>query len=48
MRDPGVRARLATVGTVPSPDTPDHFAAYLRAEYEHWGAVIREKGIKVE
>jgi tripartite-type tricarboxylate transporter receptor subunit TctC len=48
MSDPGVRARLATVGTVPSPDTPAEFAAYLKDEYARWGRLIREKGIRGE
>jgi len=29
-------------------DTPAEFAAFLRAEDEKWGKVIRDAGIKME
>jgi len=48
MRDPAVRARLAATGTVPAPDTAEHFGAYLKEEYARWGKIIREKGITGE
>ena len=48
MSDPDVRARLAKTGTVPAPDSPEHFSEYLRDEYARWGRIIREKGIKGE
>jgi len=48
MSAPAVRARLALVGTVPSPDSPEHFSAYLNEEYARWGKLIREKGIRGE
>src|SRR6202163_593608 len=48
MTDPGVRARLAQTGTVPAPDSPEHFSRYLKDEYARWGRIIREKRIKVE
>jgi tripartite-type tricarboxylate transporter receptor subunit TctC len=48
MNDPDVRARLALTGTVPAPDTPEHFGRYLRDENARWGRIIREKGIKGE
>ena len=28
--------------------TPEAFAAYLKAEMDKWGAIIRESGIKVQ
>src|ERR1700681_85632 len=37
MTDPGVRARLAQTGTVPAPDSPEHFSRYLKDEYARWG-----------
>jgi tripartite-type tricarboxylate transporter receptor subunit TctC len=43
-----VRAKLAQTGTVPSPDSPQHFSQYLRDEYARWGRIIREKGIRSE
>ena len=48
MNDPAVRARLAQTGVVPAPDSPEEFTRYLNAEYERWGRIIREKGIKAE
>ena len=32
----------------PEQQTPEAFAAYLKAEMDKWGAVIRESGIKVQ
>jgi tripartite-type tricarboxylate transporter receptor subunit TctC len=51
MADPGVRERIATQGmNLPAAEqqTPEGFAAYLKAEMNKWGAVIRESGIKVQ
>jgi tripartite-type tricarboxylate transporter receptor subunit TctC len=51
MADPHVRERLAVQGLEPPPaeqQTPEAFAAYLKAEMDKWGAVIRESGIKVQ
>jgi tripartite-type tricarboxylate transporter receptor subunit TctC len=48
MNDPDVRAKLAQTGTVPAPDSPEHFGRYLQDEYARWGRIIREKGIKGE
>jgi tripartite-type tricarboxylate transporter receptor subunit TctC len=48
MSDPDVRTKLAQTGTVPAPDSPQHFGQYLRDEYARWGRTIREKGIKGE
>jgi hypothetical protein len=33
------------VGFVPIGDTPEEFAAYLKAEGEKWGKVIRDGNI---
>jgi tripartite-type tricarboxylate transporter receptor subunit TctC len=48
MREPQVRAKLAQTGVVPGVDTPAEFATYLKDEYDRWGRIIREKGIKAE
>jgi tripartite-type tricarboxylate transporter receptor subunit TctC len=48
MNDPEVRTKFAQTGTVPAPDSPEHFGQYLRDEYARWGRIIREKGIKGE
>jgi tripartite-type tricarboxylate transporter receptor subunit TctC len=51
MADPNVRKRIADQGMeVPPPErqTPEGFAAYLKAEMEKWGAIVRESGIKAQ
>jgi tripartite-type tricarboxylate transporter receptor subunit TctC len=51
MADPGVRERIATQGmNLPAAEqqSPEGFAAYLKAEMDKWGAVIRASGIKVQ
>ena len=43
-----VRARLAEVATTPIVFTPDQFGAYMTAEVEKWGKVVRASGIRPE
>ncbi|HUQ76826.1 MAG TPA: tripartite tricarboxylate transporter substrate-binding protein [Burkholderiales bacterium] len=43
---PDVREQLRGGGAYAAADTPEEFAAFLRAEREKWGKVIREAGIK--
>jgi tripartite-type tricarboxylate transporter receptor subunit TctC len=45
---PDVKQRLAAVGFVPVGDTPEEFAAFLKAEDAKWGKVIRDGNIKVQ
>ena len=42
------REWFAAVGAEPGVISPDAFAALVRAEYAHWGRVIRESGIRLE
>jgi len=39
---------FAAVGAEPGVIAPDAFAAVVRAEYAHWGRVIRDAGIRLE
>jgi tripartite-type tricarboxylate transporter receptor subunit TctC len=39
---------FAAQGGVAVGDSPEEFAAYIRADYERWGKLIRETGIKAE
>lgn len=39
---------FAAVGAEPGVIAPDAFAAVVRAEYAHWGRVIRDAGIRIE
>jgi len=43
---PDVREQLRGGGAYAAADTPEAFAAFVRAEKEKWGRVIREAGIK--
>ena len=43
---PEVREQLRGGGAYAAADTPEEFAAFIRAEKEKWGGVIREAGIK--
>jgi tripartite-type tricarboxylate transporter receptor subunit TctC len=48
MSAPDTRERLAGLGGEPLSATPDEAAEFLRREYERWGRVIREAGIKAD
>ncbi|WP_338663085.1 tripartite tricarboxylate transporter substrate binding protein [Pararoseomonas sp. SCSIO 73927] len=48
LREPEIRARLESVGTVAQPGTAEEFAAFIRAETGKWAGVIRAIGTKVE
>lgn len=43
-----VSDQLEREGTVPTPSTPEEFGAYIKAEIEKWGAVVRMANIKGE
>jgi tripartite-type tricarboxylate transporter receptor subunit TctC len=48
LANPAVKARLADVSTTPIFFTPATFGAYVAAEIEKWGRVIRHAGAKPE
>lgn len=48
LRSPEVQARLAELGGEATPMTPTDYLAFLRQEHEHWGAIIRRGGIRVD
>jgi tripartite-type tricarboxylate transporter receptor subunit TctC len=41
-----VRQRLESIGFEPAPGSADDFAAFLRAEVDKWGNIVRTAGIK--
>jgi tripartite-type tricarboxylate transporter receptor subunit TctC len=43
-----VADRLLAEGTIPTPSSPEEFAAYIRAEIRKWGDVVRSANIKAE
>jgi len=48
LNDPGIKARLADLSVTPLVLTPAEFGAYMTAETEKWGKVIRMANIKAE
>ncbi|MGM4921727.1 Bug family tripartite tricarboxylate transporter substrate binding protein [Tardiphaga sp. 804_B3_N1_9] len=48
LKDPDMAKRLADVGAEPGTLSGDAFAAFLRAESEKWGQVVKTAGAKVE
>ena len=45
---PAIVTRFQELGAEPMGGTPEQAAAYIRAEQEKWGRVIREAGIKIQ
>jgi len=45
---PEVRQQMAVLGAEPIGNTPEEFAAFLKAENARWGRIIKEKGIRSE
>ena len=45
---PAIVARFQELGAEPMAGTPEQAAAYIQAEQEKWGKVIREAGIKAQ
>jgi tripartite-type tricarboxylate transporter receptor subunit TctC len=45
---PEVRSQVIATGSYVAADTPEEFAAFIRAENEKWGKIIREAKIKAE
>jgi tripartite-type tricarboxylate transporter receptor subunit TctC len=48
LADPAVKKRLADLGAAPFPFAPAEFGAYVAAETEKWGKVVRSAGVKAE
>ena len=48
VRTPAMKERFAKSGAQLIGDTPEHFAAQIRAEYKRWGEIIRAANIKAE
>jgi tripartite-type tricarboxylate transporter receptor subunit TctC len=48
IRNPDIRARLIALGGNPVGNTPQDFAAFLRADYEKNGAAAKQAGLKTD
>ena len=48
LKQKDVAERLISQGAIPVGDTPEQFTAYIKAENEKWGAVVRSANIKVD
>ena len=45
---PDMREQMATLGAEPGGETPQAVTAFVSAESERWGRIIKEKGIRPE
>ena len=48
LADPTIKARLADLGSMPTPMSPAAFEMLIVAETEKWGKVIREAKIPLQ
>lgn len=48
LKQPDVAARLTELGAAFQPNTPDQYAAFLKADLEKWARVIRASGAKFD
>jgi len=46
INDPVVKEKLIQSGAIPVANSPAEFGKFLKQEYDRWGKVVREKGIK--
>jgi tripartite-type tricarboxylate transporter receptor subunit TctC len=46
LNDPEVHDKLVKAGATPVGDTPEALGAFMKAEYEKWGKVVQDRGIK--
>ncbi|WP_353235403.1 tripartite tricarboxylate transporter substrate binding protein [Diaphorobacter ruginosibacter] len=48
LNDPGVKEALSKHGLDPHPTTRAEFAAFMKKEYNQWGAIVRERKITAQ
>jgi len=45
LNDPATRDKLVQAGATPVGNTPESFGTFMKAEYDKWGRVVKERGI---
>jgi tripartite-type tricarboxylate transporter receptor subunit TctC len=46
INDPAIKEKLIQSGAIPVANSPVEFGKFLKEEYDRWGKVVRERGIK--
>ena len=48
LKEPEVRERFAVLGNEPVGNTPDEYAAQIKADLEQWGEIVKRAGVRIE
>ncbi len=48
MASPDLVKRFVDLGAEPMASSPEEFGAFVKAEYQHWGKLIKDAGIRIE
>ena len=48
LKEPEVRERYAVLGNEPVGNTPDEYAAQIRADLAQWGEIVKRAGVRIE
>ncbi len=48
MASPDLVKRSVDLGAEPMASSPEEFGAFVKAEYQHWGKLIKDAGIRIE
>ncbi len=48
LKDPALLERLAKLGAEPAGSTPEDLQRFVRSEYDKWGQVVRQAGIRLD
>lgn len=48
LKSPEIVEQWLASGAEPGGNTPEEFAAYINDEYQRWGKLVRERGIKID